>query len=181
MRALAALLMASWVLAPTDVRAGELCVTCAKPDVTYRCVFGEAVAAGGDDPKAQMLCISELAKFGGHERCVFDRRTPTTCPGALRAVSPPAKEAKLPPLQPPPIGPAGTPLPAPGAPKADTGPRTMEELAKQTAQATGIEKAGSAVKGTAKAAGDGIGAAGGAVGDAAKKSWRCLASFFSDC
>lgn len=179
MRALVALLTTLWALVPAGAGAGELCVTCMKPDLTYRCVFGENVAVSADDPKAQMLCISELAKFGHHESCAFDRRSATTCPGTLRAVSPPPKDAKLPPLQPPPIGPSGTPMPAPGAPKVDTGPRTVEELAKQTAQSTGIEldKAGAAVKGTAKAAGDGIGV----VGDAAKKSWRCLASFFSDC
>lgn len=179
MRAIAAGLALS-MLALGGAHGGELCVTCAKPDVTYRCVFGDTVAANGDDPRAQVLCVTELAKFGGHETCAFDRRSATACPGALRAVSPP-KEAALPPLKPPPIGPALTPAPNPEAPKVDTGPRTVEELAKQTAQSIELGKAGEAVKGTAKAAGEGIGKAGSAVGDAAQKSWRCLASFFSDC
>lgn len=158
--------------------AGELCVTCDGPPMTYRCVFGEAVATKTDDPRAQMLCITELAKFGHHESCAVDHRQPAQCPGALRAVSPPDVAAELPPLAKPPAGPMGTPVPMPvqEGEKGDHGPRTVEELAKQTAKSTGKElgKAGDAVKDTVKDTAKG-------AGNVAKKSWRCLMSLFTDC
>lgn len=62
-------------------------------------------------------------------------------------------------------------------------PRTVEELANQTVEASkkGLKKAGDAVTGTAEKAGEQVGNAGSAVGTAAKKTWNCLKSFFSDC
>lgn len=164
-------------VATVPAAAGELCVTCAGPDVTYRCVFGDTVASRPDDPRAQVLCIKELAKFGNHESCAVDLRLPAQCPGMLRAVSPPEVAKELPPLTRPPAGPLGTPMPLPDREKpAATEPRTVEQLAKDTANSTGDElgKAGTAVKDTAKGAGN-------AIGNAAKKSWHCLVSLFTDC
>lgn len=171
-------------LGATAGLAAELCVTCSGPDATYRCVLGTAVASTPEDPAGQVLCIRELAKFGHHESCAVDRRPPAQCPGMLRAVSPPEAVRDLPPLARPPAGPMGTPMPLPveAKPKQE-GPRTVEELAKGTAKSTGdgIGKAGDAVKDTAQNAGKAMGKAGDAVGSAAKKSWHCLTSFFTDC
>jgi hypothetical protein len=74
------------------------------------------------------------------------------------------------------------------------GPRTVEELASETYEASkeglkkagesvsgAAQKAGEAVTGTAKSAGEKIGEAGSAVGGAAKKTWNCLTSLFQDC
>ena len=62
-------------------------------------------------------------------------------------------------------------------------PKTVEELAKRTAQSSkkGLEDAGDAVVGAAKKTGEKLGEAGDAIGGAAKSTWRCLSSLFSDC
>jgi hypothetical protein len=59
----------------------------------------------------------------------------------------------------------------------------MEELAGKTVQSSkeGIKKAGESISGSAQKAGEQIGSAGSAVGNAAKKTWNCLTSLFSDC
>ncbi len=86
-------------------------------------------------------------------------------------------------------------LEAPAEEPAEEGnPKTVEELAKQTAKASqeGLKKAGEGVADVAKKAGDGVAdvakktgetmeKTGNAIGSAAKKTWRCLSSFFGDC
>jgi hypothetical protein len=55
-------------------------------------------------------------------------------------------------------------------------PQTVEELAKQTVEASGkgLKQAGEAVGDTAKSTGE-------AVGNALSKTWKCMSSLFSDC
>jgi hypothetical protein len=73
-------------------------------------------------------------------------------------------------------------------------PKTVEELAKQSLKSSkeNLDAAGSAVGNTAKSAGqtvsnaakktgEQIGKVGSAVGSAAKTTWKCLSSLFSDC
>lgn len=62
-------------------------------------------------------------------------------------------------------------------------PKTVEELAKQTAKSSekGLKDAGEAVAGAAKKTGETIGEAGSAIGKAAKSTWKCLSTLFSDC
>lgn len=169
--------------------AQEFCVTCTAPDATYRCVIGGDSSAAKSS-RGQLLCITELAQSGHHASCSAGRNSAGTCPGELRTVMfPPGAEpmapplADTPPIPPPPAIPgpyakqpvaAGAPdgghPPAdapPGeatpaeAPPSDAPPQTVEE---------GLKKAGKAVTDT-----------GNAVGNAIKKTWTCVSSFFGDC
>jgi hypothetical protein len=179
---------------PALATAGEYCVACNGPAATYRCEID--AAAGRDpattDPRQQLLCITELAKAGGHASCSVERGDTGTCPGPLRTIAAPHEEPDATPL-PTPAPRAQTVQPTAPAPAA-TGPRTVEELARQTTETSkqGLkqagdavvdtaQQAGTAVTDTAKTAGSVLGKAGLAVGDAAKKTWGCLASLFKNC
>jgi len=169
--------------------AAEYCVVCAGPDATYRCVFEGSPEGAGTDPRAQLLCIKQLAEAGGHESCSVTRTAASPCSGELRVVAAPLGEPPLgEPPEPRPSEPAadaGVPpeAPAEGPPPESKPPRTVEELAGQTVESSkeGLKKAGETITGTAKKAGEQIGSAGSAVGNAAKKTWNCLTSLFSDC
>ena len=180
--------------------AAEYCVSCVSPDVSYRCEVGGAGTPS--DPRGWLLCITELAKTGGHESCSVERNAPQPCSGVHKVLaapeSPPA--ADMPPVEvvvPRPTLPAKQPRDAAAVERAgenNKGPRTVEELASETYDASkeGLKKAGEtvsssaakageAVTDTAKSAGEKIGEAGSAVGGAAKKTWDCLKSLFQDC
>lgn len=161
--------------------AAEYCVACTGPDATYRCEVGTGSNA---DPRAWLICITELAKEGGHDSCSVDRKAPVPCPGVHRVLA--APEGPTPPAAPPvqiavpdpgkspPPAPAPMSAPAaasppdgPEAPPADAGlgepapkrvPRTMEELAKDTYEQSkeGVKKASEAVSNTAQKAGDAV-------------------------
>lgn len=171
---------------PCWAQAPEFCVTCTAPDASYRCqVEGESAAAHSS--RGQLLCITELAKSGGHSSCSAGRSPTTSCPGALRTVMfpPGADLSPLPaadaPLMtpapssayaPPPVAaPNGPQQPPPPSP-TQAQPNTVEQLAKKTVETTGngLEKAGKAVTDT-----------GNAIGNAAKKTWTCIATLFGDC
>jgi hypothetical protein len=169
-------------------RAAEYCVSCASPDVAYRCKIEGTPDGPGEDPRAQLLCIRQLAESGAHESCSVARIASYPCPGELKVIAGPVGEV-VPPAQ------AVEPLPAPATPAPVTDqseevqptpgapPKTVEELAGKTVQSSkeGLAKAGETISGTAEKAGEQIGSAGSAVGNAAKKTWNCLTSFFSDC
>jgi hypothetical protein len=190
-------LAAGFCAVAVSARAQEYCVTCSAPDATYRCVVsGDSSAAHSS--RAQLLCITELAQSGHHASCSAGRNPSTGCPGELRTVAfPPGTDLRAPPLAetppaaappgmgayaPPPVPatPGSPPQPAPGAPPgvteapppADAEPKTVEELAKKTVESTGqgLKKAGDVVTDT-----------GNAIGNAAKKTWKCVASLFGDC
>ena len=170
--------------------AAEYCVTCASPEANYRCEIGGKGSAG--DPRAWLLCITELAKQGGHESCSVDRKATAPCPGVLKVLA--APEGDAPPL---PAIQTGVPEARPPDPKTQPPvqpqagsepapkkvPQTMQELAGDTIQSSkdGMKKAGEAVTGTAKKAGEQVGKAGDAIGNAAKKTWDCLTSLFQSC
>ncbi len=165
-------------------RASEYCVSCAGPEAAYRCEIEGTPEGPGTDPKAQLLCITELARAGGHESCAVARGGSVPCAGETRIFAAPIGEAGPAPS----IGadaPAATP-PEPAPEDAAGGgepPSTVEEMAKSTVKSSkeGLEKAGETVVGGAKTAGEKIGNAGSAVGSAAKKTWDCLVSLFKDC
>ena len=94
-------------------------------------------------------------------------------PSTSGAPLPPAMQTQEP-VAPSPAPPGETTAQEPGEPPpaSDAPPETVEELAKQTVEASGkgLKKAGEAVSDTAKSA-----------GDAVSKTWKCLSSLFSDC
>jgi hypothetical protein len=189
-------LAAAFCAVAAQTHAQEFCVTCSAPDATYRCVVsGDSSAARSS--RGQLLCITELAQSGHHASCSAGRNPSTGCPGELRTVAfPPGTDLSAPPLAgtppagpppgmgayaPPPVPavPGAAPQPAPAAPPGVTEapppeaePKTVEELAKKTVESTGqgLKKAGDVVTDT-----------GNAIGNAAKKTWKCVTSLFGDC
>lgn len=172
--------------------AQEYCVTCTGPDANYRCIIGGAVPPAGPSSRGQLLCITELAKSGGHASCSAGRKTDAACPGEVRTVMFPQTpvDPNAPPVAggPPPgaqglQAPQGAPglqdgqtdpmgdgstaaVPPDEAPAPDEkGPSTVADLTKKTIDKTG----------------EGMEKAGNAIGKAAKKTWNCLSSFFGDC
>jgi hypothetical protein len=163
--------------------AQEYCVTCSGPDARYRCIIGGEPSPAARSSRGQLLCITELARSGGHTSCSVGRTPAEPCDGEMRTVLFPAA-----------ADPAAAPVAEarPGiansegeaaAPEGGQGPhelqapeegppKTVEELAKKTVEASGegLKKAGEAVSDTAQSAGNAI-----------KKTWNCLTSFFSDC
>lgn len=183
-----------FVLASADTAlALEYCVTCEGPPAIYRCVIEGTGDGPGNDPRASLHCISEMAKQGGHQSCSVSRGAPFPCPGLTASVNQPKARMDH---TPPASEVAGSPPPLPPThdddvePSHNTAtkpsskvPSTVEELAGETVRSSkqGLKKAGEAIGGTAKMAGEQIGNAGTALGSAAGKTWTCISSLFSRC
>jgi hypothetical protein len=154
-------------LLPASAAAQEICIVCEDPRSTYRCAAQDAPTRPGD-VRLGLVCITELAKTGGHSSCSVSRKQSGHCEGILKTVSVGGGEVPAvlgkPAASPPGPGP-GASQPVPEA-KPKTGPpETVAELAKRTAEGS---------KEQLKKAGDG-------VSGAAKKTWRCLTSLFKEC
>jgi type IV secretory pathway VirB10-like protein len=176
------------ITAAGSASAAEYCVTCSGPAAMYACAVSGEPRDAPENPRQQLFCIQELARQGGHETCSVPRSAPKPCPGTMRVVEVPP--GGLPPAPTLPVDAPVDPVqPAPGEKQSgdmatkSKEPRTVEEMANQTVEASkkGLKKAGEAVTGTAEKAGQGVEKAGSAVGNAAKKTWNCLKSFFGDC
>lgn len=150
--------------------AEEVCVTCSAPSAIYRCTVDEASKLAGErygKSVLQLACITELAKAGGHEQCRVLRTKSDTCFGFQRSVSLAGSLEGLTAR----AGAAGTEIvdhpigePQPLAdeqPKKSGPPKTVEELARRSADASKkqLKKTGKAVE----------------------KGWSCLTSLFQDC
>jgi hypothetical protein len=156
-----------------EATAQEYCVACTEPNGLYRCVIDGAQPRGGQS--LQMLCVTAMAKEGGHATCTVKRATVFECDGAVKRIPwaaldiGPQPETPLhPDTQPAPRpAPVAAPRPAPDAP-----PQTMVDLAKQANEKTAeqVKKAGESVK-----------QAGETVKEATKKTWDCVFSFFTKC
>ena len=116
-----------------------------------------------------LMCITELAKEGGHDSCSVDRKAASPCPGIHKVLVCSRREPHLfPPVpaqaaipEPPAAPPRSTPpSDQPVNCRAGTKrvPQTMEELAGDTYEASkeGLKKAGDSVTNTAKKAGDAV-------------------------
>lgn len=178
--------------------AAEYCVACVSPDANYRCQVGSP--EGPADPRAWLLCITELAKQGGHESCSVARNAPAPCPGVQKVLAAPEGESPAVPVieaglpEPAVKAPPQADAPASGEPPVKKVPQTVQEMASDTIDASKAgmkkagetvadtaQKAGEAVTGTAKTAGQQIGKAGSTIGSVAKKSWDCVVSLFQIC
>lgn len=164
--------------------AGEACVTCAEPAAVYRCALEGPDVGQAAEPGVQLLCITVLAKRGGHKSCSIDSTAAAApCNGALVTLARPPAGTTVPAASEAAAtgGPAGPAPPASAPSKAP--PATVEALAKDAAEQTkkDWEKTKSTVNETASSAGQEIKKAGSTVGAALKNSWDCLASLFSKC
>ncbi|MFZ4807600.1 MAG: hypothetical protein ACOYLQ_10115 [Hyphomicrobiaceae bacterium] len=161
---LACLWGATFAMAPA-VAAG-ICVECSEPAATYRCVIVQKDTSGASHALAKaanFICMTELAKAGGHGFCrVTQGSVGGLCNGPERVVT---------------IGDQGIKRPDPSlqAEPADgkkAPPATLADLAKETVQSSGagVQKAGDAIK-------KGAEQIGGTVGNA----WDCMISLFKRC
>src|SRR5215470_11276161 len=67
-------------LAAGSAEGQEFCVACSDPPGIYRCVIDGAQPRGGQS--LQMLCVTAMAKEGGHATCSVKRGTVFDCGGA---------------------------------------------------------------------------------------------------
>jgi hypothetical protein len=185
----------AWAL-PSGAKAQEYCVTCTGPDATYRCVIGGEAPPASQSSRGQFLCITELAKAGGHASCSAARGQATPCPGETRTVmfsmaepgpgAPPIEAAA-----PSPPGQLGSPgvsyapgapgqaLPPVALPPADHAP--MPPAPQDTGTAAPPQPKPNVVEDLANKTGKAVSDTGKAVGGAVKKSWDCVTSLFGNC
>lgn len=177
-------------MAALPAMAESYCVACYSPDAVYRCVVADAPESAAPDPRNQVQCIKQLARSGGHARCSVERFTSVGCSGPERMISPSTAAVPVAPLpkaaapsQDPVSSAAALESVAPEAPAAAQPPKTVEEMAKSTVETTkkSLDGVTGTVKTTTEKAGEQIQGVGGSIGQAAKKSWNCISSFFSDC
>ena len=162
------------LLSTAGARAQSLCVDCAGPDRTYSCTVkdSERVAGvRGSGRALEFICISELARMGGHQNCRVSTTYAGPCIGQpqeidLAKVGSETVVIGKPPEQPEGAG-GATVVPTKKGP-----PQTLEELARETMSKSKEQMAETDEK--MRKAGD-------AVGGAVKKTWDCLASLFSRC
>ncbi|HKD56066.1 MAG TPA: hypothetical protein VKD45_01030 [Hyphomicrobiaceae bacterium] len=156
-------------LAAGSAEGQEFCVACSDPPGIYRCVIDGAQPRGGQS--LQMLCVTAMAKEGGHATCSVKRGTVFDCDGAVKRIPwtalEPLSQPEVPTSREAPAAPA-TPAAAaaaPAAPAPDAPPQTMVDLAKQANEKTveQMKKAGESVK------------------QATKKTWECVVSLFTRC
>jgi phage tail tape-measure protein len=153
------------VSAPAE--AQEFCVACVEPPAVYRCVI-EGARPGGGQP-LQSLCVTAMTKEGRHASCSLKGGTVFDCNGPVRKVSwaanspnaPASAISTVPPKQ---------EAPKQGAPEqpaknSNQPPATVEEMAKRAGEKSADQ---------AKSFGE-------SVGDASKKTWRCIASLLTRC
>lgn len=163
----AILIATATTLAASAAAAQEYCVACAEPEAVYRCVI-DGAQPGGAQP-LQMLCITAMAKAGGHATCGVKRGTVFQCEGPVKRVPWTAAGDETP-------APIATPVPAARPADPSAPPTTVLEMADRANRKTAadMKKAGENVKEGAQNLGQGI-----ATG--AKKTWECLASLFFKC
>lgn len=194
--ALAACLLA----APPAARAQEYCVACTEPAAVYRC----SVETSTPQPlPSKLLCISTMAREGGHATCAVKGGTVFDCNGPIRrigAVNPSlgpgnaAGQASPPTQTTPPDqrGQAAGQGPAPAAtPAGANGPGPavappVQPASAPQAEANSDQKAPpqtveQLAKQVGKSSGDGLKSVGDAIVGGSKKAWGCIASLFTSC
>jgi hypothetical protein len=153
------------LLTLTQAQAQEYCVACSEPPGLYRCIIEGAKPGGA--LSLQMFCVTAMAKQGRHAKCAVKGGTVFDCDGQVKRVPWSAQsEAPLAPVQK-----AGKP---PADPKQP--PQTVEEIARRAKDQTAeqIQNANAKAKEKVRTLGDNI-------GDATKKTWRCVTSLFTRC
>lgn len=148
---------AAVLLASSGARAQEYCVACSEPSAIYRCVIDNA-QPGGAQP-LQVLCITAMAKAGGHGQCAIKRGTVFDCTGPVKRVPWTGAAGETP----APLAPPKPPEQTASDPKEP--PKTVQELADRANKQTSedVKKAGETLK------------------DNAKKTFECVTSLFFKC
>jgi len=187
--------VASLVLLSGTAGAADICVKCTDPDASYDCVVNGSTSA---DTVTKLYCITALAKVGPHASCAIDRNSVSPCQGERKEFTIPARtdgpfggapdrnaNAGVPEVSPNGVAPVAgqehvdeqhSPQPASDAP-----PKTMQEVVEKSPISASLAETQKSAGNAAKSAGTALEKAGTAVGSAAKSSWKCLSSFFSNC
>lgn len=144
--------------------AAEVCVECAEPAATYRCVVGDdEFAILRNSAKAlQVVCMTELSKTGGHRFCrVRQGNFGGLCAGDERRISLSGREGTVE---------AEVASEPQGEQKGP--PQTLADMAKEGVKSSGntLKNAGSAIKDGAEQIGSTFGTA-----------VDCVVSFFKRC
>lgn len=184
-----------------EATAQEYCIACTGPNATYRCVIE------GGTPQAmplKLLCISRMAKEGGHATCAAKNGTVFDCVGPIRRIDTSAGSDGLSPAPRPapteaanpqgaPIdgfsSPGTTPLPPATLPsKSGQGPDTADKPRDDRSvpdPAAPQKKPPQTVERLAKDVGqksaDNLKKAGKAIADTTTKAWRCVTTLFQGC
>lgn len=156
--------LAALTVSASFASAQEYCVACTEPNALYRCIIDDA--RPGTAPSLQVVCISRIAKDGGHGQCAVKRGvTVFECDGVVKRISMAAEPPVAPPASvtatPAPAAPQPATAPPQAANPADEPPKTLAEVAKRAKADSDrqMEKAGSFFK----------------------KSLGCIASLFTKC
>jgi hypothetical protein len=187
--------IASLVLLSSAAAGAEICVKCTGPEASYDCVVN---GSGSPDTVTKLYCITALAKVGPHASCAIDRNSVSPCQGERKEFTIPAglngavggapqqnaatEGAATSPdgvtsvNGPPPDG-----APPPERAAGDKPPKTVQEMVEKSSVSAGLAETQKTAGNAAKSAGTALEKAGSAVGSAAKTSWKCLSSFFSNC
>ena len=164
----AVLVLVGGLLILARAESQEYCVSCTDPPAIYRCII-EGAKPGGSVP-LPAFCTTVLAKQGQHAKCGLKGGTVFDCDGAIKRIPWTAQIESQPPASAPPADKqaAGSDTKQP--------PRTVEEMARRAKEDTAeqIKSNNEKMKDNAKSFGD-------KVGNATKKTWRCVASFFTQC
>jgi hypothetical protein len=151
----------------------QSCVTCSGPDASYRCEVESPDGKTISPERAQLFCIARLAKDGAHEACSVRRRDTTECTGLVRRYP---FDGTLLGLE---ARPAEPPVDTALAPKDKPKPKEPATVVEASKEAVEASKRSLATinKTVNKTVNDGAEK----TKSAAKSTWRCLKSFFSDC
>ena len=160
---------------------------CSSPGFTYKCSVKDSERIGQSrnaERALEYVCITELARAGGHQSCRVSREFAGPCIGHARLIdiSRPADQSAVVPgttaSGEAADAKAGAPKPAGQEP-----PQTLEALARDTVSKSQqqLSETDQKMKNAAKSAGAEIEKAGNAVGDAVKKSVGCLVTLFTKC
>ncbi len=76
-------LIALVVTPPISYAGQDICVTCAAPNMTYRCRVDTGATVPGT-LSLQLFCMRELARQGGHANCSVKRQSQAECNGTQR-------------------------------------------------------------------------------------------------
>ncbi|WP_144061261.1 hypothetical protein [Hyphomicrobium denitrificans] len=189
------LYVASLVLLSGTAGAAEICVKCTGPDASYDCVVNGSAPA---DTVTKLFCITTLAKVGPHASCAIDRSSVSPCQGERKEFTTPVRidgpfggapqrdaSTSAPEVSPNGVAPVtgqehGHEQPPPQA-AGDSPPKTVQEMVEKSPVSASLAETQKTAGNAAKSAGTALEKAGSAVGSAAKTSWKCLSSFFSNC
>ena len=194
-------LATAMLAASSGAFAGEsYCIKCAGPDVTYKCEI-LAPPVGQPAQSLKLFCIYRLAKEGGHASCAVRTAAGAQCDGiktelvydgpmqnyddqTVAAGLDDGEYADQGAVDQAAMEQAGDEAPPKTLVEATS--RAVESSGRQLSNAgksvkNATNKVGDTVASAAKKTGDAFVSTGEAIGNAAKDTYRCIASLFSNC